>query len=47
MKYKSIQVGDLVLRKVMLNTKYVGAGSFGPIWEGPYRVTNILHLGTY
>ena len=44
---RSFKVGDLVLRKVMINTKEAGAGSFGPNWEEPYKVTRILHPGTY
>ncbi|XXG43863.1 hypothetical protein AAC387_Pa01g3805 [Persea americana] len=34
------KVGDLVLRKVFLNTKDPNHGKLGPTWEGPYRVTS-------
>ena len=44
---RNFKVGDLVLRKVMINTKEARAGSFGPNWEGPYKVTGILYSGTY
>ncbi|XP_074323825.1 uncharacterized protein LOC141660733 [Apium graveolens] len=40
-------VGDLVLRKVMPNTKNPRHGVFGANWEGPYRVKSILWKGTY
>ena len=46
-KDRSFKVGDLVLRKVMLNTKEANTGCLGPNWEGPYRVTGVLRPGTY
>ena len=46
-KYRHFRIGDLVLRKVMNNTKELGAGPLGPNWEGPYKVIDILHPGTY
>ncbi|KAL5575739.1 hypothetical protein UlMin_017438 [Ulmus minor] len=39
--------GDLVLRRIFLNTKEKGVGVLGPNWEGPYRVRAILRTGTY
>ena len=46
-KYRHFRIGDLVLRKVMNNTKELGAGLLRPNWEGPYKVIDILHPGTY
>ena len=39
--------GDLVLRKVVGNTRDVNAGKLAPTWEGPYRVTAIASAGAY
>ncbi|KAL5561391.1 hypothetical protein UlMin_031138 [Ulmus minor] len=39
--------GDLVIRRIFLNTKEKGVGVLGPNWEGPYRVRAILRSGTY
>ncbi|XP_074374077.1 uncharacterized protein LOC141714457 [Apium graveolens] len=36
------KVGDLVLRKVMPNTKIAQHGVLGANWEGPYKVKAIL-----
>ena len=33
--------GDLVLRKVMGNTRFLSLVKLGPTWEGPYRVTSV------
>ncbi|XP_074355731.1 uncharacterized protein LOC141695382 [Apium graveolens] len=38
------KVGDLVLRKVMPNTKIAQHGVLGANWEGPYKVKAILFL---
>ncbi|XP_074347628.1 uncharacterized protein LOC141686493 [Apium graveolens] len=48
-KVKSVpyKVGDLVLRKVMPNTKIARHGVLGANWEGPYKVKAILWKGTY
>ena len=40
-------VGDLVLQKVVGNTRDVNAGKLAPTWEGPYRVTAIAGARTY
>ncbi|KAM6543105.1 hypothetical protein CsatB_007552 [Cannabis sativa] len=40
-------VGDMVLRRVFLNTKDSMAGVLGPNWEGPYQVIEVLELGAY
>ena len=46
-KPRSFKVGDLVLRKVMLNTRDPSTGALGPTWEGPYKVVEIVRPGTY
>jgi hypothetical protein len=40
-------VGDLVLRKVLGNTKVANEGKLRANWEGPYRVTEIVGIGAY
>ncbi|XP_074327329.1 uncharacterized protein LOC141665249 [Apium graveolens] len=42
-----LKLGDLVLRKVMLNTKNPQHGVFGANWEGSYKIKAILWKGTY
>ena len=48
-KVKAIRFkeGDLVLQKVLTNTKEVNVGVLGPNWEGPYIIVEVLRLGTY
>ncbi|XP_074360169.1 uncharacterized protein LOC141700261 [Apium graveolens] len=46
-KFVSFKVGDLVLRKVMPNTKIAQHGVLRANWEGPYKVKAILWKGTY
>ncbi|XP_074324009.1 uncharacterized protein LOC141660930 [Apium graveolens] len=46
-KSEPYKVGDLVLRKVMQNTKIAQHGVLGANWEGPYKVKAILCKGTY
>ncbi|KAL5552138.1 hypothetical protein UlMin_002314 [Ulmus minor] len=46
-KLRRFVKGDLVLRKVFLNTKEKGVGVLGLNWEGPYRVRAIICSGTY
>ncbi|XP_074342683.1 uncharacterized protein LOC141680323 [Apium graveolens] len=46
-KFVPFKVGDLVLRKVMPNTKIAQHGVLGANWEGPYKVKAILWKGTY
>ncbi|XP_074376787.1 uncharacterized protein LOC141718303 [Apium graveolens] len=48
-KVKSMpyKVEDLVLKKVMPNTKITQHGVLGANWEGPYIVKAILWKGTY
>ncbi|XP_074326758.1 uncharacterized protein LOC141664703 [Apium graveolens] len=46
-KGQLLKVGDLVLRKVMPNTKNPQHGVFRANWEGPYKIKAILWKGTY
>ncbi|XP_074347131.1 uncharacterized protein LOC141685957 [Apium graveolens] len=46
-KGHQLKVGNLVLKKVMLNTKNPQHGVFGANWEGPYKIKAILWKGTY
>ena len=39
------KVGDLVLRKVFLNTKDPNHAKLGPTWDGPYLVTSAGKAG--
>ncbi|XP_074362927.1 uncharacterized protein LOC141703259 [Apium graveolens] len=41
-KGQLLKVGDLVLRKVMPNTRNAQHGVFGANWEGPYKIKAIL-----
>ena len=38
---------DLVLRKVLPNTKEVNAGVIGPNWEGPSITAEVIQLENY
>ena len=44
---RSFQQGDLVLRKVLGNTKNLNDGKLGPNWEGPYLVQSVTGTGAY
>ena len=46
-KLRSLAPGDLVLRKVLRNTKNPTWGKLGPNWEGPYRITSVAGVGAY
>ena len=46
-KEKRFKEGDLVLRKVLPNTKEVNAGVLWPNWEGPHMIAEVLQPGTY
>ena len=46
-RVRPLKVGDLVLRKVMPNTRVPGHGAFGANWEGPYKIKTVLWEGTY
>ena len=47
MKIRKFLEGDLVLRKVVQNTKEQGAGVLGPNWEGPYKIAKQVQAATY
>ena len=47
MKLQPLMLGDLVLRKVLGNTKNPAWGKVGPNWEGPYHFTSIAGIGAY
>ena len=40
-KYRSFQIGDLVLKAVNQSTRNPRHGKLGPNWGGPFRVTRI------
>ena len=44
-KLRPLAPGDLVLRKVVGNTKNPAWGKLGLNWEGPYRITSVAGVG--
>ena len=44
---RSFQVGVLVLRKVVANTRNPNDGKLGPNWDGPYKVISFAGVGAY
>ena len=46
-KLRPLAPGDLVLRKVVGNTKNSAWGKLEPNWEGPYRITSVAGVGAY
>lgn len=46
-RLRPLAPGDLVLRKVLGNTKNPAYGKLGPNWEGPYRITSVVGIGAY
>ena len=46
-KLRPLAPRDLVLRKVLGNTKNPAWGKLGPNWEGPYRITSVTGIGAY
>uniref|UniRef100_A0A803PTJ4 Uncharacterized protein n=1 Tax=Cannabis sativa TaxID=3483 RepID=A0A803PTJ4_CANSA len=46
-KERTLRVGDLVLRKVIPNTKNPAHGVFGDKWEGPYLIADKIGHSTY
>uniref|UniRef100_A0A2N9FQ09 Uncharacterized protein n=1 Tax=Fagus sylvatica TaxID=28930 RepID=A0A2N9FQ09_FAGSY len=44
-KPRIFRTGDLVLRKVMANTRKPNEGKLGPNWEGPYKVSSRSRTG--
>ena len=46
-RLRPLALGDLVLRKVLGNTKNPAWGKLGPNWEGPYRITSVAGVEVY
>ena len=46
-KLRPLVPRDLVLRKVLGNTKNSTWGNLGPNWEGPYRITSVVGISVY
>ena len=46
-KLRPLAPRDLVLRKVVGNTKNPAWGKLRPNWEGPYRITSVAGVGAY
>ena len=46
-KPRRFNIGDLVLKRVSLETRYPAHGKLGPNWKGPYRVINCKIQGSY
>ena len=44
---RSFQQGDMILRKVLGNTKNPNDGKLGLNWEGLYRVRSVTGVGAY
>ena len=44
---RQFNIGDLVLKKVSLETKNPVYEKLGPNWEGPYRIINCKRQGSY
>ena len=46
-RIKTLQVGDMDLRKLFPNKKEVSAGKLGTSWEGPYLIDFIYGQEAY
>ena len=46
-KLRPLEPGDLVLRKVLGNTKNPTWGKLGPNWERPYYITSVAGISAY
>ena len=46
-KLRPLTPGDLVLRKVLGNTKNLAWGKLGPNWEGSYHITLVAGIDVY
>ena len=46
-RYRPLELGDIVLRKVFENTKELNAGKLGTYWEGPYKIAQVIKQGVY
>ena len=44
-KLRHFNIGDLVLKRVLLATRNSAHGKLGPNWEGPYKVINCKRQG--
>ena len=44
---RMLNIGDLVLRKANNEKGNARTGKLGPIWEGPYKITETTTNGTY
>ena len=42
-----MNLGELVLRKVVSTAKNPAWGKLGPNWEGSYRITSVVGIGAY
>ena len=46
-KLRRLNIGDIVLRRIILATKDSTQGKLGSTWEGPYKVVQYLRQGSY
>ena len=46
-KLRPLAPGDLVLRKVLGNTKNPAWGKLGHNWEGSYRITSVTGISAF
>ena len=46
-KLRPLAPGDLVLRKILGNTKNPAWGKLGPNWERPYCITSVVGICAY
>ena len=46
-KFRRVNIGDLVLRRVTPTMKDSTQGKLGPTWEGPYKVIHYSRQGSY
>ena len=46
-KLRPLELGDLVLKKVLDTAKNPTWGKLGPNWEGPYRITSLASIEAY
>ena len=46
-RLRPLELGDLVLRKVLGTAKNPAWGKLGPNWEGPYHITSSAGIGAY
>ena len=46
-KPRCFNIGDLILKRIILAIRNPTYGKLGPNWEGPYRVINCKRQGSY